>query len=1054
MRKLITFFVKYPIWSNAIILMVALGGLFSLALIKRSFFPEVESRVITVSVPYPGASPEEMEEGITNLIENSLKGVVGLEEYTSKSSENITNVTITFVQGYNMEEALADVENAVDKINNFPANAEKPIVTRVKNMDRVASLVLYGTEDLFKLKEIAEAVEDDFLASGILSQVEINGLPVPELSVDIQEDALIRYNLTFQQVANAIRANNRDISLGTLKSNKEEIYIRSNRRSLNPRDIEDIVIKTEPDGDIVYVKDVANAHFQFQESPNQAYFNNQRSVELSVKKLNSEDILQIIDYIKNYVAEFNKTQEPVQLELVYDRSISLKERIDILTSNGLIGLLLVIIVLGVFINPRLALWVSLGIPFSFLGMLIVANMMDITINQLSLFGMILVVGILVDDGIVVAENIHVHREKGATPLRAVIDGTLEVIPSVFTSVLTTIVAFIFFFTLDSNIAEFMQQVAWVVILSLSFSLIEAMIILPTHLHFKRKAKEKEKKPSKFHIWYDNLRNNHYGRLLNFINKWRWGVLAAAIALYIITFNGLIPAKIIKVERMPEIDSNTLNMQLVLQQGTTENITLEILREAEKSVWVINERLKEIRKDSTDLILYTTISTGGNELESGGHAGKIEIRMEDEEIRQEWTGFRVANMIKEEIGEIKEAKKFTLEGRQWWGKPVSYNFMSKNTAALSSLVDEVRAYLLTRDDLKNVVDSDVEGKREIHIELKPEAFALGLTYDDITSQIRQGFYGAEIQRIQKNKDEVKIWTRYPNDGRENISKLENIKIKTAQGELYPLTYLVDFQYTRGDVDINHFNGARVITIEASKKSPDKVLPTELINSTVDSLLNKYPMVQKAYGGREKENQKLMKSLVVSLPLLVITIYVILSLMFRSWAQPIIVILMIVPAAAGAIIGHGIQGKAVVMMSYFGILALSGVVINDSVVFLDKFNANIRAGMSVHEAIKQAGISRFRAIMLTSLTTVAGLYPLVFETSNQAQFLVPIGITIAYGVFLGTIFILIVFPSLIMCLNDIRWICRKAWTGKNPIREELEPAYREKKRLDEFDEDEGI
>lgn len=1051
MRKLISFFVKYPIWSNAIILMVALGGIMSLALIKRSFFPEVESRVVTVSVAYPGASPVEMEEGITNLIENSLKGIVGIEEFSSKSAENISTVTIIFVQGYNMEEGLADVENAVDKINGFPDNAEKPIVTRVKNMDRVASLVLYGSQDLFKLKEIAEAVEDDFLASGILSQVDINGLAEPELSIEIHEDALVRYNLTFQQVAQAIRANNQDISLGTLKSDKEELYIRSNRRSLNPELIENIVLKSEPTGNIVYVKDVATAKFQFQESPNQAIFKGSPSVEISIKKLNSEDILQIIEYIKNYIEAFNKIQEPVQLELVFDHSIALQERIDILTSNGLIGLLLVVIVLGIFINPRLALWVSLGIPFSFLGMLIVANMMDITINQLSLFGMILVVGILVDDGIVVAENIHVHRERGSSPLKAVIDGTLEVIPSVFTSVLTTIVAFVFFFTLDGNFAEFMQQVAWVVILCLSFSLIEATIILPTHLHFKNKNKNKERKPNKFHQWYDNLRNNHYGRLLNFINKWRWGVLASAIALYIITFNGLIPGKFIKMEVFPEIDSNTLTMQLVLQQGTTENVTLEILEKAEKSVWVINEKLKEERGDSTDMILYTTIITGANDMETGGHAGKIEIRMEDEEVRQDLTGFKVANLIKEEIGEIKEAKKFTLEGRQWWGKPVSYKFMSRSKDALNALASDVKSYLENRGDLKNIIDSDVEGKREIHIQLKDEAFALGLNYESITNQIRQGFFGAEIQRIQKGKDEVKIWTRYPDEGRENISKLENIKIKTANGELYPLSYLVNFNYTRGVVAIDHFNGQRVITVEADKKDPSKVIDSEVIKADIDTLLSNYPQVQKAFGGREREFQKLMSSMVISLPLLVITIYVILALMFRSWAQPIIVILMILPAAAGAVLGHGIQGKAVVMMSYFGILALSGVVINDSVVFLDRFNTNIRNGFKVAEAIKNAGISRFRAIMLTSLTTVAGLYPLVFEKSNQAQFLIPIGITIAYGVFFGTIFILVVFPGLIMCLNDIRWLCKALWEGKKPTREEIEPAYRELKRLQDVEED---
>ncbi|MBN2134505.1 MAG: efflux RND transporter permease subunit, partial [Acidobacteria bacterium] len=537
MKKIITEFIKFPFYSKLVIAFLVIGGLLGVLNMKKSFFPERAERFLNITVAYPGASPKEMEEGITLKVEEAIKGIVGIKEVTSTSSENYTVVTIEVTGDYDIDETLLEVKNAVDSIASFPVDAEKPVVSKQRSTTWAMNLGLSGDVDLMTLKKYADEIEDDLLTSGIVTQVAISGYPDLEISVEISETDLLRHNLTFQQIASAIAVNNLDISAGEIKSTKEEILIRTRARSVNPNEVGNIILKGKEDGGFLRIRDVAVVQTKFKDVALHTKMNGKEAVYFRISKLPEEDLGEISDYMKNYVDEFNAKKNGVQLYITYDFLKLLNSRLELLYQNGTFGLLLVVLTLGLFLSFRLSFWVAWGIPASFLATFIVASNAGITINMVSLFGMILVVGILVDDGIVIAENIFTHFENGKSPKRAAIDGTMEVIPAVFTSVTTTIVAFSPLFLLKGAM-EFMYEMAFVVVFSLFFSLIEAFFVLPAHignehiLRVRKKAENIKKAKNKFsyvfHLirakitqWIDYLRFNIYSSVIKRVIEWRW-----------------------------------------------------------------------------------------------------------------------------------------------------------------------------------------------------------------------------------------------------------------------------------------------------------------------------------------------------------------------------------------------------------------------------------------------------------------------------------------------------------------------------------------------------
>ncbi len=1044
MKKLITIFVKYPFYANIIIAIVILAGGLSLMNMKRSFFPETKSRILQISMSYPGASPKEMEEGITTRIEEALRGIVGIKEITSTSSENFSSVRVETTGEYDLDETLMDVKNAIDGISSFPSAAERPIIFKRRSRTQAAFIGLSGDVDLLTLKKYAQSIEDDFLASGIISKITINGYPALEISVEVKEEDLLRYNLTFDLISNAIAANNSDVAAGQIKSDDEEILIRSRNRSVDPNVIGDIILRANNDGSFLRIRDVAKVKTKFADVSSSTSINGKSGIFFSIEKLGNEDLGKISNFINRYVKEFNEEHNSVKLNITFDFNSMLDSRLELLYDNGGIGLLLVIIALAFFLSFRLSLWVAWGIPASFLGMFVVASMSGITINMISLFGMILVIGILVDDGIVIAENIYAHFEMGKSPKRAAIDGAYEVLPAVVTSVTTTIVAFTPLLLLEGRM-EMLYEMAFIVVFSLAFSLIEAFLVLPAHLSSSHILRRKdEKKSGKIREKLDKviyvLRDVMYKNVLEAIIKWRWIVAAVPIALILITL-GMINGTLIKTTFFPSIAFDRFSVNIAFTPGSGEKRTAEYLEKFDKIIWDVNTELKEEFSDTNNFVTFTFRSIGNafSGQEVGAHAGNVSVLMRDMEGAPIST-YEIAARVRNKIGKVQEASKLTVGGRNRWGSPVAISLLAQNLEELELAKEMLLAELMGMSELDNVRDNNSQGKQEIQIKLKPKAYFLGLSQSEIAKQVRQGFYGGQVQRLQQGKDELRVWVRYPIEDRFSIGQFEDMKIKTQQGE-YPLTELVTYTIERGPVNIKRFNGSREARIDSDLLDPFAPVPPilEFVQTEiVPQVKAHFPGVRFVYQGQAKDSAESVNQIMSLFSVAFIIIVLILLIHFKSFSHMAIIIMMIPLAFLGAAWGHGIHGQPVSILSVWGMVALSGVIINDAVVFLAKYNQFLLSGLKFEDAAFKAGISRFRAIMLTTITTTLGLFPIIMETSFQAQFLIPMAISLAYGVFVGTGFILLFFPVLLLTMNDVKVWLYKFWNGKPIAPEEVEPV----------------
>ena len=633
MRKIIERFVAYPIYANLLIAFVLLAGGYSYVSMNKAFFPEVESRMITVSVFYPGASPVEMEEGVTSRIEEAVRGIIGIKEINSTSVENSARVSIETTGEYHINEILQEVKNAVDGISSLPTAAERPIVSKQRSRAPALTLNVIAEEgyavDLLTLKKYAQRIEEDFYSSGVMSQVSLSGYPQLEISVEITEANLLRHQLTFDQIIRAIQNNNQDVSGGQIRSDEEELLIRLRSRSSDPNKIGDIVLKANEDGSYMRIRDVAVVKKKFAENSNRSWINGQEAVTITIQKLPEEDLEAITDYARDYLADFNANNTGVQIVTSRAYLDVLNSRLELLTTNGLIGLLLVIISLGLFLSFRLSLWVAFGIPFSFLATFIVAFLMGVTINLISIFGMILVIGILVDDGIVIAENIYLHFERGKSPMKAAVDGTMEVLPAVTTSITTTLIAFAPLLFLAGTRMEMMFEMALIVIGALFFSLFEAFLILPAHLGNEKvlnpKRRDRKKKGIKkysegFIVW---LRDNVYHHAIKWLIKWRWGVAGIPVALVLITL-GLFLGGHIKSTFFPMVDFDRFTVNVAFTPGDGEKNTLTFLSRFEEAIWEVNEDLKKQFDETEDIIerVNTNLGTAFSGQENGAHAGSI------------------------------------------------------------------------------------------------------------------------------------------------------------------------------------------------------------------------------------------------------------------------------------------------------------------------------------------------------------------------------------------------------------------------------------------------
>lgn len=1041
MKKIISLFIKYPILGHVLLVAIFLFGWVGYTSLRTTFFPLRPSDTINIQAFYPGASPEEIEEAIVLKIEDNLKGITGIERVESVSSENSCLITVKVLIDYDIDVVLQDVKNAVNQVSSFPASMERLTIYRQEPRNFAIDFVLAGSVDLRELKELSRRVERDLLAVEGISKISLSGFPEEEIEIALREHDLRAYGLTFQEVLQAIRKANVRMTGGKIKGSEEELLIRANVKGYYARELANHVLKSTPDGVIIRLQDVADLIDRWSENPNRVYHNGRPAVRITIQNTNQEDLFFVARAVKNYIEKFNSRHQDVQAYVVRDGSEIIQERIDILTRNGILGMFLVLLFLSLSLNIRMSFWVALSIPISFAGMCMIAPFFNFTINVMSLLGMILVLGILVDDGIVIGENIYQHHEAGEKPTHAAVKGTIEVLPSVAASILTTVVIFMTFFFLEGGLGDRTRDLAFVVVATLLISLVESTFILPSHIaHSKALCAEANKKNFIERAGDKALRGlkeKIYGPLLHFVIRKPILAIVIPVVLLIITI-GALKGSIIKTTFFPNIERRDVTITLEMPAGTPAAITDQLLAQMETKIWQVNEIYKKEHQDGNDLVLSIARRIGPDT-----HQGDLNVTLISSEHR-DWDSMEVTNRFRQQVGSVPGAEKLEFGDRGFWGKPISIALASNNLEQLREAKEKLKAELKKVEKLKDVVDDDPPGLREVSVRLKDRAFALGLTSADVVDQVRSGFFGGEAQRILRGIDEVKIWVRYAQQDRSSVQKLGDMRIRLPGGREYPLREITDFSIQRGVMAVNHIDAQRVVKVEAditSKKDSVPDIIADIRQDILPEIIHQYPDIRFMFEGQSRENMKTMRSIGRVVPPILIMMFLIIVITFRSFSQAFVVFLLIPFSIVGVLWGHFIQGYIVSILSWFGAIALAGIVVNDSLVLVNTFNRKIKEGTEFKTALYETGISRLRPVLLTSLTTIAGLGPLIFETSHQAQFLSPMAISVAYGLLFGTILTLVMLPALLVVINHVKVLMFRFFKGMKLAPEAVEPALRE-------------
>ncbi|MDA9551487.1 efflux RND transporter permease subunit [Flavobacteriaceae bacterium] len=1068
MRKLIGYFIKHSVAVNIVVIAFIIFGFFGAVNLKSSFFPLTDSKNISINVIYPGASPQEVEEGIILKIEDNLKGLNGVERVTSTSRENSGNINVEIEKGKDIDFMLLEVKNAVDRVPSFPVDMEPLVVAKQEPARPTITFAISGSDiPLATLKQIGRQVENDLRGIKGISQINITGYPDEEIEIAVNEANLLAFNLTFSEVSQAINQASLITTGGTIKTNAEEYLIRANARSYYADKLSNVIIRSDPTGRVIRLRDIAVVRDQFSETPNANYFNGNQSINVTITSTNTEDLISSAEKVKNYISEFNQKYENVRLDVISDLSITLVQRTELLTKNAIAGMLLVLVFLSLFLNTRLAFWVAFGLPIAFFGMFMLASYFNVTINVLSLFGMIIVIGILVDDGIVIAENIYQQYEKGKSPEEAAIDGVMEVLPAIISAIATTILAFGIFLFLDGRIGDFFGEVSVVVILTLVVSLVEALIILPAHLAHSKALRVQSNKPklgvaSLFQklflkLRYINtfgdfimrwLRDRLYSPLLKFGLQYKILTFSFFIVFMILTLASF-QGGIIRGAFFPQIASDQVRITLRMPNGTNEKVTDSVISFIEdNAIDVTNLVSDEFLGENPEKPLVENMIRN---IGPGSSTASLTINLLPGENRpNEITTTLISNRLRDVVGPMIGIESLVYgSGGNFGGVPVSVSLLGSNISELKAVKKELKQQLQDNILLKDVTDNDPAGIKEIRLQLKDNAQALGLNLRNVMLQVRAAFFGVQAQRFQRGQDEIRVWVRYDRDNRSSIVNLDNMRITTPTGQKVPLSEVASYNIERGDVAINHLDGRREIQVQADIKNPKKTSSTDIMAEVRDEImpeiLSKYPTVTPSYEGQNRERIKLMDSLAAVGFTILALIYIVIAFTFRSYSQPLMLLLLIPFSLPAVAWGHWIHDFPVNILSMLGIIALIGIMVNDGLVLIGKFNNNLKEGMAYDDALFEAGRSRFRAIFLTSITTIAGLAPLILEQSRQAQFLIPMAVSIAYGIGFATVLTLIILPIFLSFGNWVKRQAKWLWLGRPITKEEVERVIKEQHEL---------
>ncbi|MYH51605.1 MAG: efflux RND transporter permease subunit [Gemmatimonadetes bacterium] len=1054
-RGPVAYMARNGVAANLLMFFILAAGFFALRGLVQEVFPEVSLDRIRVTVPYPGATPDEVEESIILKIEEQLEGVDGVKRVRSTAAEGRGSVVVELNLGEDLSRALDDVKAQIDRIQTFPAGAERPEVTEVTSRQSVIRIALYGDVSERSLKEVAYRTEDALADLPEVSYVETTGVREYEISIEVPLDHLRSLGLTLQDVSNTVRGSSLDLSAGSIDTRDEEVRIRTTGQNYTQQDFEDIIVLSRADGTVVRLGDIAEVRDGFRDVDLINLYEGQPAAYVEVFRTADEKVLRIVDAVEKHLDEEVIPSLPagVHLAIWNNDADILKSRLGLLVKNGLIGLTLVLLALALFLETRLAFWVAVGIAVSFVGTFAVMSALDVSINLMSLFAFILAVGIVVDDAIVVGENIYAEREKGLRGVSASIRGTRRITTPVTFAVLTTGVAFCPLFFIPSSMGRIIGEIPIIVISVLLFSLIESLLVLPNHLsHLPRPGRraggKEEEAPSAGVGRHPGGRGRVHpvkriqmrvdGALKRFIAgpldrslrfaTGRPGIVIAAGVGMIIVCVAMIPAGIIRVTFMPTVEGDLVTANLEMPEGTPVQRTTNMALILERAGYRVLEQLAADEGQELDDLVEGVNVTIGQEARQSGPAGdagaastpraavaSVEFKLVTADQRDvSAVEFQIA--WRRLLGPLPRAKSISINSDILrLGDPVHVELAHPDPQRLAVIADTVMARLQEFDGVYDIQADQEEGLREIQLDLRPEARTLGLTLDNVARQVRAAFFGDEALRVQRGREDVRVYVRLPGEERNAIADVEGYMVRTPAGRVVPLGRVAEVRFGNSPTTIQRKDGDRVVTVTADVVRAIVTGPemnSVLESSILPELVMQNPGLNFSFGGERQEQVESFGALGGGFALAMLAIYALLAIPFGSYTKPLIIMAAIPFGIIGAVLGHLILGLNVAIMSLFGIVGLSGVVVNDSLVMIDFINERLRQGMSGREAIIAGAKARFRPIFLTSVTTFLGVAPLVFETSLQAQFLIPMAASLGFGILFGTGVLMMIVPALAM------------------------------------------
>ncbi len=1017
-KGIISWFARNHVAANLLMFVIVLTGIFSASTIRTQIMPDVQLDMVSIDVPFPGASPGEVESGVVTRIEEAVRDIEGIADMRSFSNPSFGRVRLDIETSYDALAILDEVKMAVDRISNLPGSIENPVIYRNQPQPRAINVQIYGDLDEVTMKDLASTIQDEILSLPSVTKADIQGARPYEISVELEEARLRQYGLSLEDVAKAVRRSSLDLPAGSIRSDSGDILLRTEGQAYRKVDFEKIVLIHKSDGTRLTLGDIARITDGFEEVQFYSMFNGKPSIGISVSAVGDQNQIDISNEVTDYVEKRSQTlPEGISLESWGNSTAYLSESIDMMVSNMVMGILLVLIILGIFLRLQLAFWVMLGMPIAFLGAFALLPLVDGSLNLLSLFGFILVLGIVVDDAIIIGESVQTASEREGHSLDNVIRGAKRVaMPATF-GVLTTVVTFIPLLTVQGGFGALPAAIGSVVVLCLLFSIVESKLILPAHLASMKPLPSNDNSPlrrfqKRFADRLTYVVEHHYRPLLIKSIKARYTTLALFIGMLILAL-GFVMGPYVKTVFFPSMSTDFIMAKVEMVDGTSPAQAVKVVERLNNSLLELNDEQPEDDRFLKNMAAYV-FNTNGNvvaELESVDS-----LSQSPEQIAADW---------RERVGDISGVKTIQISGAQkshGHSKDINFKLVSPNIKELEVAAELLHQHLRSYDGVYDIENSNTGSIPEINLKIKPSAEALGLALTDLASQVRAAFYGVEAQRLQRGREEVKVMVRYPREERESMGNLESMYIRTSDGDEVPFTAVAELESRVSPSTIRRTWGKRAIIISADVNKtitqPGKIVGDVTLGEFSRQLALKHPSVRIELGGASQEEDELVQRMILTSALALFGIYALMAIPLKSYLQPLIIMGVIPFGMIGALIGHIIVGIPFSALSVYGIIALAGVVVNDSIILVDFVNKSVADGLDIVEAAIKAGTERFRAIMLTSLTTFFGLLPILTETSLSAQMVIPMAVSLGFGILFATVITLILIPCLYVMLNDIK------------------------------------